>query len=146
MVFTGGEPALQLTAELLERLHAAGVETGVESNGTLPLPPGLDWITVSPKAGTRIVTLQGQECKLVWPQPGAPELDPETLRTALCAQGARFTHWILQPCDLPPGAGASAAGGADKGGDTPLDACIRYCLAHPVWRLGLQTHKLIGVR
>lgn len=172
VVFTGGEPALQLTAATLALLHDAGVECGVESNGTLPLPPGIDWITISPKAGLPLAALRGQECKVVWPQPGAPDFDPETLRVALLAQGARFEHWILQPCDplspdsdadtddarsgaptaqrakaMPaaPDAAPNAATGASSA-NTAIRACVDYCLRHPAWRLGLQTHKFIGVR
>ena len=185
VVFTGGEPALQVTAATLALLHGAGVECGVESNGTLPLPPGFDWITISPKAGLPLTTLRGQECKVVWPQPGAPDFDPETLRAALLAQGARFEHWILQPCDplrpdsaaqVPPAPPATSVTGesnsavirADSNAashvphatpaappTTPpsalsanaaIRACVDYCLHHPAWRLGLQTHKFIGVR
>ena len=124
VVFTGGEPALQLTAELVDTLHARGLELGVETNGTLPLPPGLDWITVSPKAGNRLVTVAGDELKLVWPQQGCRPEDFETLD---------FRHFILQPCD-------------DARNRANTRACVEYCLTHPRWSLGLQTHKWIGVR
>lgn len=127
IVFTGGEPALQLTAGLVEELHAKGFEVGVESNGTLPLPPGLDWVCISPKAGTRLATRAGDELKFVWPQDGCRPEDFEDLR---------FRHFILQPRD-----GGTAA---DNRHNTQI--CIDYCLNHPRWRLGLQTHKWIGVR
>lgn len=129
VVFTGGEPALQLTSGLLAALHARGCQCGVETNGTLPLPDGLDWVTVSPKAGTRLAVTRGDELKLVWPQDG---VDPADFA------GLDFRHFILQPRD-------DSAGG-DAGGADHVDACVRYCLAHPRWRLGLQTHKFLGIR
>ncbi|MBG3878574.1 7-carboxy-7-deazaguanine synthase [Desulfovibrio oxamicus] len=131
VVFTGGEPALQLTPELLDVLHAHGCQCGVETNGTLPLPAGLDWVTVSPKAGTRLVVTQGDELKLVWPQVGA---DPSDF------DGLDFRHFILQPRD-DAGRGAGDEPGADH-----VAACVRYCLEHPRWRLGLQAHKFLGIR
>lgn len=131
VVFTGGEPALQLTPELLDALHARGCQCGVETNGTLPLPAGLDWVTVSPKAGTRLAVTQGDELKLVWPQDG---IDPAGYA------GLDFRHFILQPRD-EAGRGAGAGGNPDH-----VAACVRYCLAHPRWRLGLQTHKFLGIR
>ena len=123
VVFTGGEPALQLTPELLDELHGRGFELGVESNGTLPLPTGLDWITVSPKGSNPLVTTTGDELKLVWPQPGCCPEDFEHLP---------FRHFLLQPCD--------------DGTPDNTQRCIEYCLRHPRWSLGLQTHKWIGVR
>lgn len=129
VVFTGGEPALQLTPELLDALHARGCQCGVETNGTLPLPAGLDWVTVSPKAGARLAVTRGDELKLVWPQDG---LDPADFA------GLDFRHFILQPRD------DSARG--DAGGADHVAACVHYCLAHPRWRLGLQTHKFLGIR
>ena len=124
VVFTGGEPALQLTEELIALLHGFGFELGVETNGTLPLPPGLDWITVSPKAGNPLVTVSGSELKLVWPQENCQPEDFDSLD---------FQHFILQPCD-------NARNRANT------KACIEYCLSHPRWSLGLQTHKWIGLR
>lgn len=124
IIFTGGEPALQLTPELLELLHERGFELGVETNGTLPLPADLDWIAVSPKAGNQLVTTSGDELKLVWPQTGCSPDD---------FIGLDFTHFILQPCD-------------DARNKANTYACIKWCLEHPQWRLGLQTHKLIGLR
>lgn len=123
VVITGGEPALQLDAELVEALHGAGFEIGVESNGTLPLPNGIDWICVSPKAGTELATRAGNELKLVYPQAGAP---PEAFAKL------DFRHFFLQPMDGP-----------EREANTR--AALEYCLSHPQWRLGLQTHKLLGI-
>jgi len=123
VVATGGEPALQLDDELIAALHARGFEIGVETNGTLPLPAGVDWICVSPKAGTELATRAGDELKLVYPQPGAAPSDFEHLA---------FAHFFLQPMD-----------GAEREANTA--AALAYCLAHPRWRLSLQTHKLLGI-
>ncbi len=122
-VVTGGEPTLQLDAALVDALHARGFEIAIETNGTLPAPAGVDWICVSPKAGTEIVQRRGDELKLVWPQEG---IDPEVLL------GWDFAHFIIQPMDC---AGAEAA----------RAAAIAYVMAHPRWRLGLQAHKLLGL-
>jgi 7-carboxy-7-deazaguanine synthase len=124
VVCTGGEPALQLDAALVDALHAAGFEVGVETNGTLPLPGGLDWVCVSPKGGTELVQRKGDELKLVYPQ--AFEM-PDSF------DGLDFRHFWLQPMD-----------GLERDGNT--SAAIAYCLANPKWRLSLQTHKLIGIR
>jgi 7-carboxy-7-deazaguanine synthase len=121
VVVTGGEPMLQLDAALIDALHARGFAIAVETNGTLPAPPGLDWLCVSPKAGTKIVQRSGDELKLVWPQAG---IDPE----ALLAWD--FRHFLLQPMDGPEGAAAAA---------------IDYVMCHPAWKLSLQTHKLLGL-
>jgi 7-carboxy-7-deazaguanine synthase len=123
VVITGGEPMLQLDSALIEALHARGFEIAVETNGTLPAPAGLDWICVSPKAGTEVVQRAGDELKLVWPQPG---LDPKTLL------GWDFRHFLIQPMDCADAAAAR-------------QAAIDYVLAHPQWRLSLQTHKLLGL-
>ena len=123
VVVTGGEPMLQLDAALVEALHSAGFEIAAETNGTLPAQAGVDWICVSPKAGTEVVQRSGDELKLVWPQQG---IDPEALL------GWDFRHFILQPLDGPERAESTAA-------------AIAYVMAHPRWRLGLQTHKLIGL-
>ncbi len=123
VVFTGGEPLLQLDAALLDAVHAHGFEAAVETNGTLAAPAAIDWVCVSPKAGTALVQRSGAELKLVFPQPG---LDPEGL------QGLDFRHFWLQPMDGP-----------DQAANT--GAAVAYCLAHPRWRLSLQTHKLIGI-
>jgi 7-carboxy-7-deazaguanine synthase (Cx14CxxC type) len=123
-VLTGGEPMLQIDPALVAALHAEGFEIAVETNGTLPATPGLDWICVSPKAGAPLVQTQGDELKLVYPQPGA---DPAQY------EGLDFRHFLLQPMDGP-----------DILRNT--EAAVAYCLAHPRWRLSVQTHKMIGVR
>ena len=123
VVITGGEPMLQLDAALIDALHANGFEIAVETNGTLPAPAGLDWICVSPKAGTEVVQRSGDELKLVWPQSGT---DPEAML------GWDFRHFLIQPMDCADAAAAR-------------QAAIDYVLAHPRWRLSLQTHKLLGL-
>jgi len=123
VVITGGEPMLQLDPALIDALHGRGFEIAVETNGTLPAPAGLDWICVSPKAGTEVVQRSGDELKLVWPQPG---IDPEPLL------GWDFRHFLIQPMDCAEAEAARAA-------------AIRYVDEHPRWRLGLQTHKLLGL-
>jgi 7-carboxy-7-deazaguanine synthase len=123
VVFTGGEPLLQLDAGLLAACHDRGFACAVETNGTQVPPPGLDWICVSPKAGAPLVLTAGDELKLVYPQ---PDLLPEALA------GLDFRHFWLQPMDGP----ARIAN---------TQAAVAYCLAHARWRLSLQTHKLIGI-
>ena len=123
-VLTGGEPLLQVDAELIKALHAQGFEVAVETNGTQIAPPGLDWICVSPKSGAPVVLEHGHELKLVYPQPDAPPGRFEHLA---------FRHFLLQPMDGP-----------DAAANT--QAAIAYCLAHPRWRLSVQTHKVIGLR
>jgi len=123
VVCTGGEPLLQLDAELVSALHRRGFEIAVETNGTRPPPPGLDWICVSPKAGAELVMRAGDELKLVYPQPGA---EPERF------EALAFRHLFLQPMDGPAR-------------ERNTEAALRYCLAHPRWRLSLQTHKLLGI-
>jgi 7-carboxy-7-deazaguanine synthase (Cx14CxxC type) len=123
VVCTGGEPLLQLDAALIEALHARGFEIAVETNGTLPAPAGIDWICVSPKAGTRLQQRTGQELKLVFPQAG---IEPKAL------EGLAFERLYLQPMDGP-----------DAAANT--QAAIAYCLARPRWRLSVQTHKLLGI-
>jgi 7-carboxy-7-deazaguanine synthase len=124
VVCTGGEPLLQLDEALVAALHAKDFEIGIESNGTLLPPRGIEWICVSPKAGTELVLEAGQELKLVYPQEGA---SPERYADLL------FDHFFLQPMDGP----ARAAN---------TQAAIDYCLKHPQWRLSLQTHKFTGIR
>lgn len=124
VVCTGGEPLLQLDVALLDALHARGFEVAIETNGTVEAPPGIDWICVSPKAGTRLVVERGDELKLVYPQDG---LDPESLRTL------DFKHFILQPMDGPTR-------------DENVRQTLSYCLSHPWWRLGVQAHKVLGIR
>ncbi|HKH80787.1 MAG TPA: 7-carboxy-7-deazaguanine synthase [Methylovirgula sp.] len=123
VVFTGGEPLLQLDAALIAAMHARCFSCAVETNGTLMPPAGLDWICVSPKAGAPFVLRAGDELKLVFPQQG---IDPAEL------EGLAFDHFFLQPMDGP-----------DRVANTEKAAA--YCLAHPRWRLSLQTHKLIGL-
>jgi 7-carboxy-7-deazaguanine synthase len=123
VVVTGGEPMLQLDSGLIDALHDARFEIAVETNGTLPAPAGLDWICVSPKAGTEVVQRSGDELKLVWPQAG---IDPEDLL------GWDFRHFLIQPLDGPDREASTAA-------------AIDYVLHHPRWRLALQTHKLLGL-
>ncbi len=123
VVCTGGEPLLQLDAPLVEALHRAGFEIAVETNGTVAPPDGIDWLCVSPKQGAPLVVTRGEELKLVYPQPG---LDPATV------EHLAFAHHFLQPLDGP-----------DRIRNTS-DA-VAYCLAHPRWRLSLQTHKLLGI-
>ena len=123
VVFTGGEPLLQLDAELVNAVHDAGFEVAIETNGTLLPPPGIDWICVSPKAGAPWRLREGHELKLVYPQEG---LTPEEL------DQLDFQHFWLQPMDGPQRAANTAR-------------AVDYCQEHPVWRLSLQTHKLIGI-
>ena len=124
VVCTGGEPLLQLDPALVDALHARGFEVAVETNGTLPAPAGIDWICVSPKAAAPVVQTRGQELKLVYPQPENDPADFERLD---------FERFLLQPMDGP-----------DLEANTA--AALAYCLAHPRWRLSVQTHKYIGVR
>ncbi|BDV32772.1 7-carboxy-7-deazaguanine synthase [Methylocystis iwaonis] len=124
IVLTGGEPMLQIDAALVDALHAEGFEIAVETNGTLPATPGLDWICVSPKAGTTLAQTRGDELKLVYPQEGA---DPAVY------ENLDFRHFLLQPMDGPEILRNTRA-------------AVDYCLAHPRWRLSLQTHKMIGVK
>jgi 7-carboxy-7-deazaguanine synthase len=123
VVCTGGEPLLQLDSNLVNALHSAGFEVAVETNGTLPCLPEIDWVCVSPKAGSELKVESGDEIKLVFPQSGA---EPEGF------EALSFTHFFLQPMD-----------GANLQANT--EAALRYCLAHPRWRLSLQTHKLLGI-
>lgn len=124
VVLTGGEPLLQVDAPLIDALKQQGFELGLETNGTLPVPAGIDWVCVSPKAGNPLVQRAGDEIKLVYPQPG---LNPETL------ERLDFKHFVLQPMDGPEAAANTAA-------------AIEFCLNHPRWRLGLQMHKRLGMR
>jgi 7-carboxy-7-deazaguanine synthase (Cx14CxxC type) len=123
VVCTGGEPLLQLDAPLIDAFHARGFRIAVESNGTIAAPPGIDWLCISPKVRSTVVQRSGNELKLVYPQAGA---DPATYADW------DFEHFFLQPMD-------NAGRAANTQGATA------YCLAHPQWRLSLQTHKLIGI-
>ena len=124
VVLTGGEPLLQVDADLVDALHARGFEIGVETNGTIAPPAGLDWICVSPKGGSELVLKRGHELKLVYPQALAA---PETF------EGLAFERFSLQPMDGPEVAQNTAR-------------AIDYCLHHPQWRLSVQTHKSLGIR
>ncbi|MBN1607689.1 MAG: 7-carboxy-7-deazaguanine synthase [Polyangiaceae bacterium] len=123
VVFTGGEPTLQLDRAVLAAVHKRGFMAGIETNGTRTVPDGLDWVCVSPKAGAPLVQRGGDELKVVFPQAG---LDPAAL------EELAFAHFFLQPCDGPELAANTRA-------------AVDYCLAHPRWRLSLQTHKLVKI-
>ena len=123
VVITGGEPLLQLDAALIDALHAGGFRIAVESNGTLPAPPGIDWLCISPKAGSDVVQRSGDELKLVWPQSG---IDPAAF------EAWDFRHFLVQPMD------GEARGAA-------IDAAIALALERPLWRLTLQAHKVVGL-
>ena len=123
VVCTGGEPLLQMDEELVRALHEQGFMIAIETNGTRTPPPGIDWVCVSPKAGAELVLREGQELKLVYPQSGAA---PEQFAHL------RFQHFFLQPMDGPAR-------------ELNTQLATQYCLAHPKWRLSLQSHKLIGI-
>ena len=122
VVCTGGEPLLQLDAAAIDAIHARGFEIAIETNGTVPVPPGVDWICVSPKGTSEVVVTRGHELKLVYPQEDAP---PE-----------RFEHLAFDAFYLQPMDGILRAQNTQR--------AIEHCLAHPRWRLSLQTHKLLG--
>jgi len=124
VVCTGGEPLLQLDEAAIAALHARGFEIAVETNGTQPIPAGIDWVCVSPKADAPVVAERGQELKLVFPQEKAM---PERFA------GLDFSHFYLQPMDGPSVVQNTAA-------------AVAYCLAHPQWHLSVQTHKALGIR
>lgn len=123
VVLTGGEPLLQVDDALVAALRSRSFEIAVETNGTLPAPAGLDWVCVSPKAGTELAIASGDELKLVYPQEGVDPADYE---------GLAFDHFLIQPLDGPD--------------PSTTQAAVDYCLAHPQWRLSLQTHKQLGIR
>ena len=123
VVITGGEPMLQLDPTLVDALHERGFRVAVESNGTLPAVGGIDWLCISPKAGTEVVQRSGDELKLVWPQEG---VDPAEL------EGWDFGNFLIQPMDC-------------EAREEALDAAIKLVMERPRWRLSLQTHKLIGL-
>lgn len=123
VVITGGEPMLQLDEALVEALHRRGFRVAVETNGTLSAVSGVDWICVSPKAGTKVVQRRGDELKLVWPQEG---IDPEEL------EGWDFAHFLIQPMDC------------DRG-EEAIQAAIALAMDRPKWRLTLQAHKVVGL-
>jgi 7-carboxy-7-deazaguanine synthase (Cx14CxxC type) len=123
VVITGGEPMLQLDSELVDALHARGFEVAIETNGTLPAVAGLDWICVSPKAGTEVVQRSGNELKLVWPQSG---IDPAEI------ENWDFDNFLVQPMDCADGKAA-------------MQAAIALAMERPKWRLALQAHKIVGL-
>ena len=123
VVFTGGEPLLQLDAALIQAVHDQGFEIAIETNGTLPAPPGIDWICVSPKGRNPLVQRHGNELKLVFRQHDAP---PEQFASL------DFKHFFLQPMDGPDRLAAT-------------EEAVQYCMDHPQWRLSVQTHKYIGI-
>ncbi|HBP29224.1 MAG: 7-carboxy-7-deazaguanine synthase [Advenella sp.] len=123
VVFTGGEPLLQLDTALIDAVHAEGFEIAIETNGTLAAPAGIDWICVSPKGNNELVQTQGDELKLVFLQSNAP---PERF------EALAFSHFFLQPMDGPNRLAAT-------------EHAVQYCMDHPKWRLSVQTHKYIGI-
>jgi 7-carboxy-7-deazaguanine synthase len=123
VVITGGEPMLQLDPGLIDALHGLRFQVAVESNGTLPAPAGIDWLCISPKAGTEVVQRSGNELKLVWPQRG---IDPAEL------ERWDFDHFLIQPMDCP-----------DRG--ATLLSSIDFVMENPAWSLSLQTHKVVGL-
>jgi 7-carboxy-7-deazaguanine synthase (Cx14CxxC type) len=123
VVITGGEPMLQLDSELVEALHERGFRVAVETNGTLPALEGIDWICVSPKAGTDVVQRSGDELKLVWPQAG---IDPAEL------ERWDFDHFLVQPMDC-------------EAREEAVEAAVRLAMERPKWRLSLQAHKVVGL-
>ena len=124
VVITGGEPMLQLDHALIDALHSRGFRVAVESNGTIAAVPGIDWLCISPKAGTEVVQRSGNELKLVWPQKG---IDPSDL------EGWDFSHFLVQPMDC-----------ADT--EASYDAAIALAMERPKWRLALQAHKVVGLK
>lgn len=124
VVLTGGEPMLQVDDALIEALHSAGFFIAIESNGTLPVHPGVDWVCISPKAGSETVQRSGNELKLVWPQPGSDVAAMERWK---------FDHFLIQPLD-------DARAAANQ------EAAMALVMERPRWRLSLQTHKLLGLR
>ncbi|KTT68216.1 7-carboxy-7-deazaguanine synthase [Sphingomonas sanguinis] len=124
VVLTGGEPMLQVDDALVDALHAAGFFIAIESNGTIAAHPGIDWVCISPKAGSQVVQRSGNELKLVWPQAG---IDPVEV------EGWDFANHLLQPLD-------------DPRAEANREACIGVVMDRPRWRLTLQTHKMLGLR
>ncbi|MFA5969430.1 MAG: 7-carboxy-7-deazaguanine synthase [Sphingomonas sp.] len=127
VVLTGGEPMLQINDALVDALHAAGFTVAMESNGTIAAHPGIDWVCISPKAGSVVVQHHGDELKLVWPQPGS---DVDAM------ERWAFRNWLVQPMD----------DGAPEANLANQQAAIDFVLARPRWRLSLQTHKMLGLR
>jgi 7-carboxy-7-deazaguanine synthase len=123
VVCTGGEPLLQLDPAAIDALHQRSFEIAIETNGTIAVPDGVDWVCVSPKSGARLVVTRGDELKVVYPQ----QVDPRSY------EALHFDHFFIQPMDGPDS-------------DASVQAAIEFCLANPFWRLSLQTHKRIGIR
>jgi 7-carboxy-7-deazaguanine synthase (Cx14CxxC type) len=123
VVITGGEPMLQLDSPLVNALHERGFRVAIETNGTLPVAQGLDWVCVSPKAGTEVVQRRGNELKLVWPQPG---IDPAEL------EGWDFDHFLVQPMDC-------------DAREHSIEAAVALAMERPRWKLSLQNHKIVGL-
>lgn len=124
VVLTGGEPMLQVDDALVEALHARGFRIAIESNGTIAAHPGIDWVCISPKAGSEVVQRSGDELKLVWPQPGT---DVQAI------EGWDFANFLIQPMD-------------SVAAQENIEAAIAFAMARPKWRLTLQTHKMLGLR
>ena len=129
IVMTGGEPMLQIDDALIDALHARDFTIAIESNGTIAAHPGIDWICISPKAGSDVVQRSGNELKLVWPQPGAGH----SLADVEAMESWGFDHLLVQPLDDPKAA-------------ANMQAAIDLVMARPRWRLSLQTHKYLGLR
>jgi 7-carboxy-7-deazaguanine synthase len=123
VVCTGGEPLLQLDAAAIDALHQRNFEIAIETNGTIAVPSGIDWVCVSPKSGASLVVTSGDELKVVYPQ----QVDPRSY------EGLQFNHFFIQPMD-------------GKDSHAAVQAAIQFCMANPRWRLSLQTHKLLGIR
>lgn len=126
VVMTGGEPMLQVDAALVTALHTRGFEVAMESNGTIAAAAGIDWICISPKAGSHVVQRSGQELKLVWPQPGSD---------AVMMEGWDFAHFLIQPMDS----------GDESLNEANVKAAAAFVQANPKWRLSLQNHKILGL-
>lgn len=131
VIFTGGEPLLQLDEPVIERVHQLGFEVAIESNGTLPLPKGVDWVCLSPKADAKVVFPYCDELKLVFPQEKAQPARFEDFKS---------THFFLSPMASP-----LIRTGEDQQKKTNTQLALDYCLSHPQWRLTLQLHKLLGI-
>lgn len=126
VVMTGGEPMLQVDDAVVDALHAQGFTLAIESNGTIATHPGIDWVCISPKAGSEVVQRSGGELKLVWPQPGS---------NIVAMERWDFAHFLIQPMDSGNGANNLAN----------LQAATAFVNAHPKWRLSLQNHKILGL-
>jgi 7-carboxy-7-deazaguanine synthase len=126
VVMTGGEPMLQVDDAIVDALHAQGFTIAIESNGTLPVHPGIDWVCISPKAGSETVQRRGDELKLVWPQAGSG---------TAAMEGWEFANFLIQPMDS----------GIPESNAANVEAATRFVMDHPKWRLSLQNHKILGL-